>query len=136
MWPERLSLILSNKKNIFVPVCYDINPAHASFITGPLTVDTTNSSPVAIYAPKNPQLRLKCVFKGGEPPIRITLKRNDELISRVQGRDLNLLLMPSWFEEIAGRYICRAVDAKNAVAVHEITVNVPGATTSFLHAIY
>lgn len=69
-------------------------------------------------------IKLKCIFQGGEPPIKVSIRRHKVVITHAQGRRLSFMLKPRIQD--GGDYVCRAIDARNKTVTHAITLQVPG----------
>ena len=95
-------------------------------LVGPLMPDLSNSSNTVISPPKIPT-KLRCVFQGGEPPIRVSISRHHVMIAYARGRTLSFVLKPHIYDD--GHFVCRATDARNKTVTHKINLHVPGKTS-------
>ncbi|KAM7443303.1 hypothetical protein ABFA07_007943 [Porites harrisoni] len=89
---------------------------------GPLMPDLSNSSHTVVSPPKM-TTKLRCVFQGGEPPIRVSMSRHKVKIAHAQGRTLSFVIKPHIYDD--GHFVCRATDARNKTVTHKINLHVP-----------
>lgn len=95
-------------------------------LVGPLMPDLSNSSNTVVSPPKIPT-KLRCVFQGGEPPIRVSISRHYVMIAYARGRTLSFVIKPHIYDD--GQFVCRATDARNRTVTHKINLHVPGKTS-------
>ena len=72
-------------------------------------------------------VKIRCVFRGGEPPIKVTFSRRKRIIAHALGRVLGFVLKPRIKD--GGRYACKAIDARNNSVTHAINLKIPGMKT-------
>lgn len=97
------------------------------FLIEPLMVDVAQSSSTTVYSPVNMTVKISCVFRGGEPPIKVTFSRRKKIIAHALGRVLGSVLKPGIKD--GGRYACRAIDARKTSVTHAINLKIPGMKT-------
>lgn len=95
-------------------------------LLGPLMPDLSDSSHTVVSPPKM-TTKLRCVFQGGEPPIRVSMSRHKVKIAHAQGRTLSFVIKPHIYDD--GHFVCRATDARNKTVTHKINLHVPGKTS-------
>lgn len=95
-------------------------------LLGPLMPDLSNSSNTVVSPPKM-TTKMRCIFQGGEPPIRVSMSRHKVKIAHAQGRTLSFVIKPHIYDD--GHFVCRATDARNKTVTHKINLHVPGKTS-------
>lgn len=103
---------------------------HFFFVAEPLTVVKSKSSPAIVKSYKKFDVRLVCTFKGGDPPINITLtRRGRRLIDGVvvKGKILYGTIKTTHWAAF-GSYHCIAVDSKGKKVKHKINLKKAGKT--------
>ncbi|XP_073232789.1 uncharacterized protein [Porites lutea] len=120
-------VLITYLPEIHFPFTCDYEITHAQGKTslkpiGPLMPDVSNSSNTVVSPPKM-TTKLRCVFQGGEPPIRVSMSRHKVKIAHAQGRTLSFVIKPHIYDD--GHFVCRATDARNKTVTHKINLHVP-----------
>ena len=94
------------------------------FVTEPLTLVKSKSSPPVVKTYKKFDTRLICTFKGGHPPVNITLTRRGRRLTNgvvVKGKVLYGTIKTDHWAAF-GSYRCMATDAKGSQVKYRINL--------------
>ena len=98
------------------------------FVTEPLTLVKSKSSPPVVKTYKKFDTRLICTFKGGHPPVNITLTRRGRRLTDgvvVKGKVLYGTIKTNHWAAF-GSYRCMATDAKGNHVKYRINLKKTG----------
>ena len=98
------------------------------FVTEPLTLVKSKSSPPVVKTYKKFDTRLICTFKGGHPPVNITLTRRGRRLTDgvvVKGKVLYGTIKTNHWAAF-GSYQCMATDAEGNQVKYRINLKKTG----------